>query len=71
MTLYQPGGRRRAQSFRVLRSRLLYWCLFFVPAALTVLAWNNDYPHTAGMTGLAAAIGLAWFVRVWGETERR
>ena len=71
MTLYQPGGRSRAQSFRVLRSRVLYWCLFFVPAVLTVLAWNQGYWQTAGMTGLAAVIGLAWFVRVWGETERR
>lgn len=71
VSLYQPGWRRRAQTFRVLRNRFMYWCLFFVPAAATPVAWNNGYPEAAGLTGFAAAIGLAWFVRVWQETERR
>jgi hypothetical protein len=72
MTLYLPGGpRRRTAAWRALRSRFLYWCLFFVPAALTLLAWNYGYPGAAGMTGLMAAVGLAWFVRVWRQTERR
>ena len=70
MTLYTSGRPRRAKTFRVLRTRLGYWLLFFVPAVATVLAWNAGYFETAGLTGLAAAIGLAWFVRVWRETER-
>jgi hypothetical protein len=69
MTLYQPENRRRTRDLRVLRSRFMYWCLFFVPAAATPLAWNNGYPATAGLTGMAAGIGLLWFVRVWRETE--
>lgn len=69
MTLYTSGRARRAKALRVLRTRFGYWLLFFVPAAATVLAWNAAYYQTAGLTGLAAAIGLAWFVRVWRETE--
>ncbi len=69
VTLYTSGRPRRAKTLRVLRTRLGYWLLFFVPAAATVLAWNSGYYQTAGLTGLAAAIGLAWFVRVWRETE--
>jgi hypothetical protein len=69
VTLYTSGPPRRANTLRVLRTRLGYWLLFFVPAAATVLAWNSGYFQTAGLTGLAAAIGLAWFVRVWRETE--
>jgi hypothetical protein len=67
----QPGQRRRVQAIKALRSRLLHWCLFFVPAAATPMAWNNGYPETAGLTGMAAVIGLLWFVRVWRETEQR
>jgi hypothetical protein len=72
MTLYQSGPtrRRRGSALRMLRDRLLFWSLFFLPAAAAVVAWNHGYPQTAGMTGFAAAIGLAWFVRVWRETER-
>ncbi len=55
----------------MLRTRFLYWCLFFAPAVASVLAWNAGYVQTAGMTGLAAAIGLAWFVRAWRDTERQ
>jgi hypothetical protein len=69
MTLYTSGRARRAKALRVMRTRLGYWLLFFVPAATTVLAWNSGYYQTAGMTGLAAAIGLAWFVRVWRQTD--
>jgi len=69
MTLYTSGRPRRAKALRVMRTRVGYWLLFFVPAAATVLAWNSGYYATAGMTGLAAAIGLAWFVRVWRQTE--
>ena len=71
MTLDQPGHRQRTRDLRVLRSRFLYWCLFFVPAVLTVLVWNYGYPQYAGVTGMGAVIGLVWFVRVWGETEQR
>lgn len=50
--------------------RVLLWCLFFAPAVGTVLAWDAGYFHTAGMTGLAAVIGLVWFVRAWDEPGR-
>ncbi|HEX2177027.1 MAG TPA: hypothetical protein VHG70_14055 [Nocardioidaceae bacterium] len=71
MTLYKSGRARRAQALRVLRSRFLYWCLFFFPAAATAVAWDHGYFGTAGLTGLAAVIGCLWFVRVWRETEAR
>lgn len=71
VTLYTPGGPQRAASLRVLRRRFAYWLLFFVPAAVTPLAYTSGYPGPAGLTALAAGIGAAWFVRVWRETERR
>jgi hypothetical protein len=72
VTFYQsqPGRRRRAPAYAVLRSRLMHWCLFFVPTAATPIAWNNGYPEAAGLTAFAGGIGLVWFVRVWRETER-
>jgi hypothetical protein len=71
VTLYDCGRTRRTHALRVLRSRFLYWCLFFVPAAATALAWEQGYFGVAGLTGLAAVIGCLWFVRVWHETETR
>lgn len=53
-----------------MRTRFLLWCLFFAPAAAAVLAWNAAYYQTAAMTGLAAGIGLVWFVRAWDEPGR-
>jgi hypothetical protein len=52
-----------------MRSRFLHWCLFFGPAAVTPLLWNTGYWGAAGLTAMAAVIGLLWFVRVWQETE--
>jgi hypothetical protein len=69
VTLYTSGRPSRAKTLRVLRTRFGYWLLFVVPAAVTPLAWNNGYPETAGLTGLAATIGLVWFVRVWRQTQ--
>jgi hypothetical protein len=70
LTLYQPGRPRRTQALRVLRTRVLYWLLFVVPAAAAPLVWRQGYPGSAGVAAVIAFIGLVWFVRVWRETER-